>query len=62
MQQQTAVGTDGRTPERELHGAVELEPQRAGLRFTRRVQSQMPAPLSLTCCVYYTITAQIAEE
>ena len=44
VKQQTTVGTDGRFLERELDGAVELEPQRVGIRLTRRVRFQIPAP------------------
>lgn len=48
MEQQAAVGTDGRTPERELDASVECEPQSIGFRFTRRVRYQVPDPPSLT--------------
>ena len=56
VQQQAAIRADGRTMERELHGAVKLKPQRAGLRFTRRVRRQSPAPLLLTSCDCEIIT------
>ncbi len=43
VKQQTTIGTDGRAAERQLHLAVELEPQRAGFRFTRRVTRRVTA-------------------
>lgn len=49
VKQQTAVGTDRRAAERQLHRAVKLEPQRDGFCFTRRVHRQIPAPSWLTC-------------
>jgi len=49
MQEQAAIRTDRRPLKRQLHGTVELEPQRVGFRFTRRVRCQRPAPEAPTC-------------
>jgi len=50
VHQQTAVRADRRALELKPHGSVELEPQRAGFRLTRRVRCQILAPSWLTCC------------
>lgn len=46
----------------ELHGAVELEPQGARLRFTRRIRLQIPAPMPSTLCHREIITLPEAEK
>jgi hypothetical protein len=40
--QQSAIGGDHRTVELEPQAAVEIEPQRLGVRFTRRVRHRRP--------------------
>ena len=50
VEQQASVGADRRAMERELHRAVEFEPQRPGLLFTLRVRCHHAAPSSLTHC------------
>lgn len=49
MQEQAAIRTDRRPLKCQLDGTVELEPQRVGFRFTRRVRCQRPAPEAPTC-------------
>ena len=40
--QQSAIGGDHRTVELEPQAAVEIEPQRLGFRFTRRIRNSRP--------------------
>jgi hypothetical protein len=42
IRQQSAIGGDGRTTEPKHQAAVEIEPQRALIRFTRRVRHRRP--------------------
>jgi hypothetical protein len=53
--QQSAVGGDRRTVEPEHQAAVEIEPQRAPVRFTRRVRHGRPVRSSTRCCILYDI-------
>ena len=62
VQQQTAVGTDGRTMERKLDRSVELEPQGTEFSFTRRVHIQTAALSWLTRCVCEIITLRKATK
>ena len=55
MQEQTVVGADRGAAERQLDRAVELEPQRAGLSFTRRVHRRHTCPPWLSLCGGETI-------
>lgn len=48
MARQAAGQANGRTPEWEFDGSVELEPRRPRLRFTRRVHRQVPPRSWLT--------------
>ncbi len=56
VQQQSTVGTDRGALERELHGPIKLQSERARFRFTRRVRRQIPAPPLLTICEIDLIT------
>jgi hypothetical protein len=58
VQEQAAVGTDRRAAKRELRRAVELQPQRASLRFTRRVRRRHADPSLSTRCYREDITLQ----
>jgi hypothetical protein len=49
--QQSAIGGDRRTVEPEHQAAVEIEPQRAPVRFTRRVRHRRPARSPTRCCI-----------
>lgn len=62
VKQQAAVGADGRTMEREFDGAVELEPQGPGLRFTRRVRRHRATPSLLSHCYREDITPSRPPE
>ena len=62
MRQQTAIRADRRPLERELHRAIELEPQGAGFRFTRRVRRQNHAPSWLSPCAHCDIMEHAAEK
>jgi hypothetical protein len=62
LQEQTAVGADGGAAKRQLHRAVELEPQRAGLRLTRRVRRRHADPPPSTRCYREDITVWRESE
>jgi len=47
--QQSAIGGDDRTAKSKHQSAVEIEPQRLALRFTRRVRHGRPIRPSITC-------------
>ena len=47
--EQTGVGGDDRTAKLEHQPAVEIEPQRLAIRFTRRVRHDVSFRISLTC-------------
>ena len=47
--QQSGIGGDPRAMELELQPVVEIEPQRALDRFTRRVRHDGPTRFRLTC-------------
>src|SRR5277367_893806 len=61
ISEQSAIGGDHRTAEPKNQAAVETEPQRAPVRFTRRVRHHRPFDLAQHV-VYYTIIRTIAPQ
>src|SRR5271167_3177253 len=53
ISEQSAIGGDHRTAEPKHQAAVEIEPQRAPVRFTRRVRHRRPVRSRTTCCILY---------
>ena len=53
IRQQSAVGGDRRAVEPEHHSPVEIEPQRAAVRFTHRVRHGCPVRSHSTYCSLY---------
>ena len=51
--QQSGIGGDRRTAKLKHQTAVEIEPQRAAVRFTRRVRHRRPVQSHTTYCILY---------
>src|SRR6516162_1047982 len=53
IRQQSAIGGDHRTPELKHQAAVEIEPQRPAVRFTRQVCHRRPVRSRTRYCTLY---------